>query len=1234
MKLRNLLATASMALFIGASSMAQSVEDIRIYINPGHGSWSANCRPMGTVKHGPNNAYTDINNDTTNFFESNTNLYKGFGMLEKLIEYGIPFDRTKNQTNDNPHRIGAALDLTQQIVMSRVKTGGSPAYSDYTSNTENPDNEYYDRPLSTIAAEVEANNFDMFVSIHSNAASGIETNYLYFAWDNKYINSDGTPKNDTGASIRDLSIEMAEKGWNQRILDRHQQWTHYDCLVGEGSVKIGQQNLGVLNHSVPGYLVEGYFHTYQPARHRAMNWDVDRLEGVDYARGVADYFGWTKEANGDIYGVVRDLHEKFNHEFYNGRVGTPDVYKPLNNVKAILKKDGVEVATYTTDDEYNGAFIFRSVAPGDYTVEFEHADYKPIDPITVTVKAAATSYPTAYLENVAYIPPKNVYVNYPDSLAGKDYTLADAYNVEGAEISLLAEQLADKTVRRQIIRDNKLYVLALDSVNEPYIYLADLVANTVIELDKAAVVMGGNGRLKISDIALTADHVLIASGLSKNQYDDSYVDENESRGSVNFYKWTVNEKTGLPETCEILFTSDYACNFFRGLLGNTISYSGTLEDGILTATCPHGTHTENIAMRLAQFAIVDGQLAGTSRIDCWVTLENEIYFYPDALSSKDEYELKISPVNEANFIFDGDKVSPFEWTVSETSEGLFVARNELIAAKANGANFFKYNGKIVMVSPAVNEEGKVTGIVAFDVTNGLDKATEIKVNGAAIEPMEYTHVSAYGELALELDESDRDNIKTIGAEIEFFLAVDGTVHKYTTAGVKQPAVPNAYAYALTVNHPDDGSNNAHLGFNLTGSSSSVDIILTPVNGGENIVYNLGSLGEGGHNHTIDMTTVAKGDYTWSISVANRTNIGSDIVFSDNAWGACDSIAVNGGIAIDNNPESVNFGNIYVSTDSLGIYVYDADGVAKSETGYWAKGGRNLNRGAVSNGKFYVADNSSSNGGVWMLDPANPTTEHRVSSGNAVCAVDFVGEGEERDMYAVGAYEDASGYQLLKYENIGTADTWSGAPVWVVEADAKMFGSSHHSLIALESGLLISQYREGSSNYAPGFFFIDNAGTVYNYATDLSSTLPGCKKSGMALSKDGALFAIIGLNNTIQVYDVVWTDGIPAFTHKTAIPTNDGFVWQMAFDYANNLHCFNDKAGYCVHAVPCDANTVVTPAKADYTITGLGASAIDVIEAEETDAPVEYYNLQGIKVANPEKGIFIKKQGNKVTKVMR
>lgn len=52
----------------------------------------------------------------------------------------------------------------------------------------------------------------------------------------------------------------------------------------------------------------------------------------------------------------------------------------------------------------------------------------------------------------------------------------------------------------------------------------------------------------------------------------------------------------------------------------------------------------------------------------------------------------------------------------------------------------------------------------------------------------------------------------------------------------------------------------------------------------------------------------------------------------------------------------------------------------------------------------------------------------------------------------------------------------------------------------------------------------------------------------------------------------------------------------------------------------------------YYIDVVDPSGVSGIEADE-NAPVEYYNLQGVRVANPENGIFIRRQGKKVTKVM-
>ena len=150
---------------------------------------------------------------------------------------------------------------------------------------------------------------------------------------------------------------MANACWKYAYGNEHMVWTYYSLtntnLRGDisfygssshSSVTGARSYLGVLRHNVPGFLVEGYFHTYQPARHRAMNWDVCAVEGDAYAHGIADYFGLTKETTGTIYGIARDLHEKFSDKAYTANATSDDKFLPLNGALAVLKtQNGVEL---------------------------------------------------------------------------------------------------------------------------------------------------------------------------------------------------------------------------------------------------------------------------------------------------------------------------------------------------------------------------------------------------------------------------------------------------------------------------------------------------------------------------------------------------------------------------------------------------------------------------------------------------------------------------------------------------------------------------------------------------------------------------------------------------------------------------------------------------------------------------------------------------------------------------
>lgn len=96
---------------------------------------------------------------------------------------------------------------------------------------------------------------------------------------------------------------------------------------------------------------------------------------------------------------------------------------------------------------------------------------------------------------------------------------------------------------------------------------------------------------------------------------------------------------------------------------------------------------------------------------------------------------------------------------------------------------------------------------------------------------------------------------------------------------------------------------------------------------------------------------------------------------------------------------------------------------------------------------------------------------------------------------------------------------------------------------------------------------------------------------------------------------------------------------MTFDYAGNLYAITSgNETMVVYALPdalVGANTRTTPAKASLKVKVTNEDILTGVEdiAVDANAPVEYYNLQGVKVENPSNGIFIKKQGTKATKVV-
>ena len=128
--MKKFLSLAVAALVAAGTMQAQTASEFRIYLNPGHGSFTSNDRPMNTIAH-PNN--TNLT-DTLGFYEGRGTLPRSLYIGHTLQQMGVK---------------------KENIVFSRTKNGPWPAGSE--SSTK------YNRNLSEVCEEVEAGNFDMFV---------------------------------------------------------------------------------------------------------------------------------------------------------------------------------------------------------------------------------------------------------------------------------------------------------------------------------------------------------------------------------------------------------------------------------------------------------------------------------------------------------------------------------------------------------------------------------------------------------------------------------------------------------------------------------------------------------------------------------------------------------------------------------------------------------------------------------------------------------------------------------------------------------------------------------------------------------------------------------------------------------------------------------------------------------------------------------------------------------------
>ena len=1207
------------AAVLALGAMAQNTSQVRIYINPGHGSWGGEDRHMGTVTHG-GPTYTD----TAGFYESNTNLEKGFGMLEKLIEYGIPFDRSKNQSNSNAARRGAALDLSQtNLVMSRVKNGPYP----HDGSTYGA----YSRNLSEIAAECESWNADMMISIHSNAATeGTTTNYPLFLY-RGYTNSE----QNAGSSAASKAC------WPHWWKNQHMMWTYYSAtnmnVQGDWTFASswGTQGYGILRHSVPGFLVEGYFHTYQPARHKAMNWDACRWEGQRYAKGFNDYFGWgKKDSYGTIYGVLRDGEQTFSHTYYTPNSSTLDKYKPINNATVTLKNSsGQVVKTYKTDDEYNGVFVFDKVPAGNYSVTYSHPDYKEFTQ-SVTVTANETSFPTP-LFATEQIPARGHYAyGLSSTNSGSNYTLkfkstGDVSN--GSIIFTNNSTGAKQTIKTGAIKKGE-NTVTIDSKtlgeNAQYSWSVaiDNPVSTGVELlysDNSIVYNNGSANARIG-VAIDKDqtsanfgtiYTLTAMGQGLQKYNPDFSkngskvitgmfgkDTDASTSSNKFYRSNrievnkgkvyianyANQNTGMWEY-------DPATNASPRNITNVYYERALAFYGEGSSRKVFSSHENN----LQRFDIGTGtSWTSGSPAKSYTTAgvmdngDGDVLVTDNAvIVSQCRYSGNNLAQNPAFAVFDHN--------LNLISKSDVI--NGTLNGSENGGMAITADKKRFAIANSYTSSGN-SGVVVqvYDVT--WSGSTPSFVHKHTI-PLDGT----YRVDQMEFDHADNLYIASQQKGL-FVYAIKNPARQTVTKanstiqGQAMPAVRGHYAYGLKMSQ---NGNKYTLTFKSTGAVESANVVLTPAQG-DAVKVKVEGVKAGDNTVEIDATTLKTGvKYTWAVALDNPASPSIEQYFSDN------SIIYNNGsndarigVAIDNDPASANFGNIYTLTAmGQGMQRYNPDyskNGGKVVTGMFGKDTDaststnkfvRSNRLEVENGKVYIANYANMNSGMWEYDPATNASPRNITNAFYERALAFYGEGSSRKVFS-------SHENNLQRFNIGTGTSWTSGSANKNYTTAGVLDNGDGDILVTNNAVIVSQNRFAGNNLTqnPAFAVFDHDLNLKFRSDAINATLNGSDNGGMAISADYKTFAIADSYTgsgrsgvSVQVYSVTWNGATPTFTHKYAIPL-DGtkVVDQMEFDYAGNLVIASQQKGLLAYAIKTDARTTTTNAAASMVIEGVQA----------------------------------------------
>lgn len=829
----------------------------------------------------------------------------------------------------------------------------------------------------------------------------------------------------------------------------------------------------------------------------------------------------------------------------------------------------------------------------------------------------------------------------PEAVAG--VAGPDKYEMSLDYADKAIAELEGLTVRRAIGYGDVLYILALDANGAPTVLVYDHKAGKVLRTLGTSACEGTTTAL--SDIALTQDGVLV--GVSREL-------KNTTTEGIKVYRWN-NDASGYAtgDVVKVIADTKIAGNWGSNDAGETAAYVGTWANGYLYYS------SKSNASNAIRWTRV--RLTGTS------TAADPLYNLPPAgidYTNATTPLLQPAPWNPEIFIVNGGAIAPTEINFVNTTRGQATVGGSasLLSGTASGTSVFTHKGTHYIVG---SETGRM---VLVEVNNGLAAGRRITVT------------------ADDMPDYSGAGIHTAGATSDDGLALmslrGNLLSKYSEKSEEEKPQPETYgdrahaAYGLQL----EGSKETGWDFIyiLTGDVESATIRLEPIDRSTGDAVTFEGTTKAGLNEVhIDSKDILAGDrYNWSVEVQSYPVKDGGNYFMHTGHAKADA---RGGIGVVTNPESDEYGHVVATAGyGAGFFYYSPEleyvgNYGKGHSAWNASNRSDLYRVTMRDGRVAVACAFSDKGaGFWVFDPENrdgamwSMSEKGTNDGtgcfkfgddqivgSGASGIAFTGAGEETLLWCFAEDYIPANKGTLCYWTVGNATHITTSPsrdfVGQKLIGTSLLANQNSNLTPYGDGVFVAQHRTAGNNTAavPCVLYVDKDGNItYNSGTAGSaagSGFDGGSGGSVAITQDGTRLVLAPNNRTnLRLFNVAWNGNTPFLSYVGEIPNSanadNGETPQLAFDIAGNVLAVHRSTtlardGVKAFAIPGEQRPAISRAKAAYIVEGSGQVSVSTIETEK--APVEWYNLQGVRVNGDRltPGIYIRRQGKAVKKVL-